>query len=73
MRFEIEVKETVEKINTYVIKVEDEEEGEAIAHCLEDDVDDAQHPDEIIRAFKMQGVNLLEIIEGAEEVRYEVE
>ena len=72
MRFEVEIKEIVEKVNTYVIEVESEEEGENIAISLEDDVEDARHPDHITDAFRKAGTKVIEMVEGAEDVEYEL-
>lgn len=72
MKYEIEVKETVSKYITYTIDVVDEDAGESIADLLEERINNANHPDEVIGAFEDAGVKILETLEGVEDVEYEM-
>lgn len=72
MKYEIEIKEVVSKFNTYVIEVEDEDEGEYIAGELEQYIERATHPDEVMAAFHNIDTEVTEFIEGAESVEYEM-
>jgi hypothetical protein len=72
MKYGIEIKEIVSKFNTYVIEVEDEDEGDYIAGELEQYVENATHPDEVMDAFQNVGTKVTEFIEGAEDVEYEM-
>ena len=71
MKFEIDILETVKKLNTYVIEVDNEEEGEEICKNIENDINEAIHPDDVAYAFYRQGVKIIEFIDGAEEAEYE--
>ncbi|MFQ7583790.1 MAG: hypothetical protein ACLRMW_06380 [[Clostridium] symbiosum] len=72
MRFEIEIEEQITRRNSYFVEVEDEGEGEKLLNSLEDDVNDAIHPDDILCAIKKQGYQVETFIRGAEDVEYEI-
>ena len=72
MRFEIEIEEQITRRNSYFVEVEDEGEGEMLLNSLEDDVNDAIHPDDILYAIKIQGYQVETFIRGAEDVEYEI-
>ena len=57
MRFEIEIEEQITRRNSYFVEVEDEGEGEMLLNSLEDDVNDAIHPDDILYAIKKTGIS----------------
>ena len=72
MRFEIEIEEQITRRNSYFVEVEDEGEGEMLLNSLEDDVNDAIHPDDILYAIKKQGYQVETFIRGAEDVEYDI-
>ena len=72
MRFEIEIEEQITRRNSYFVEVEDEGEGEMLLNSLEDDVNYAIHPDDILYAIKKQGYQVETFIRGAEDVEYEI-
>lgn len=74
MKFEIEVEERISRINTYIIEVEDEDEGESLQYgALPDDIEDAQSQDDVISAIEMTGYEVKEVHYGAEEIEYELQ
>ena len=72
MRFEIEVNETVSKINTYIVEVDSEEEGESLLNMIEDDIDDVTHPDDISYVIQNAGYEIVKKIEGVEDFEAEL-
>lgn len=72
MKYEIEVKETVEKIITVTIEVEDEWEGLMIANMLEDDMKDVIHPDDVTGVFEKHSILIISKSEGSENASYEI-
>jgi len=73
MEFEINVIERITRVNTFTVEVENEDEGEALLNWIEDDINDAEHPDDVIAAIRSQGYTIIEQIEGAEDVEYELD
>lgn len=73
MKYEIEYEETIKRINSVTIEVEDEGEGEDIADELYDKARDFNHPDDIFVALNNMGVKVVETCEGAEECEYEIQ
>ena len=73
MKYTIEYEETVKRINSVSIEVEDEDEGEDIADELYDKTRDFYHPDDIFAALSDMGVEVVETCEGAEDVSYEIQ
>lgn len=72
MRYEIEIRETVERNITVGIEVEDEGDGIMTANLLEDDIKDAIHPDDITSIFERHGIPILSITKSSEDVSYEI-
>ena len=73
MKYEIEYEETIKRINSVTIEVEDEDEGEDIADELYDKARDFNHPDDIFVALNNMGVKVVETCEGAEDCEYEIQ
>ena len=73
MKYEIEYEETIKRINSVTIEVEDEDEGEDIADELYDKARDFNHPDDIFAALTDMGVKVVETCKGAEECEYEIQ
>ena len=73
MKYEIEYEETIRRINSVTIEVEDEDEGEDIADELYDKARDFNHPDDIFVSLSDMGVKVVETCEGAEECEYEIQ
>ena len=73
MKYEIEYEETIKRINSVTIEVEDEGEGGDIADELYDKARDFNHPDDIFVALNNMGVKVVETCEGAEECEYEIQ
>ena len=71
MRYTIDVQETITRINRYVIDVSDDEEAERILSEIEYEINNANHPDDVLYAIS-NVTNIQEIIEGAEECSYEI-
>ena len=72
MKYEIEVKETISRINTYTVEVSSEEEGESLLNVIEEDIEGAIHPDDITYAIDNAGYEIIEFCEGSEDVEYEL-
>lgn len=72
MQYEIEVEETVTRLNRYTVEVESKEEGDTLINCIADDVEDANHPDDIPCIIKKAGYEIAKIVKGAEEASYEI-
>ena len=73
MKYEIEYEETIKRINSVTIEVEDEDEGEDIADELYDKARGFNHPDDIFAALNNMGVKVVETCEGAEDCEYEIQ
>ena len=73
MKYEIEYEETIKRINSVTIEVEDEDEGEDIADELYDKARYFNHPDDIFVALNDMGVKVIETCEGAEDCEYEIQ
>lgn len=73
MEFKIGVVERITRVNTFTVEVEDEDEGEALLNLIEDDINDAEHPDDVVAAIRSQGYAIIEQVEGAEDVEYELD
>lgn len=73
MEFEIRVIERITKVNTFTVEVQNEDEGEALLNWIDDDINDAEHPDDVVAAIRSQGYSIIEQIEGTEDVEYELE
>ena len=73
MKYEIEYEETIKRINSVTIEVEDEDEGEDIADELYEKARDFFHPDDIFAALTDMGVKVVETCKGAEECEYEIQ
>lgn len=72
MQYEIRVEETVIRFNRYTVEVESEEEGDTLINCIADDVEDANHPDDIPCIIEKAGYEITKIVKGAEEASYEI-
>lgn len=72
MKYKIEVKESISKISAYTVEVESEEEADCLLSILDDDIEDAHHPDDIACAIENAGYEILGVSEGAEDVEYEI-
>lgn len=73
MEFEIRVIERITKVNTFTVEVQNEDEGEALLNWIDDDINDVEHPDDVVAAIRSQGYSIIEQIEGTEDVEYELE
>lgn len=73
MKYEIEYEETIKRINSVTIEVEDEDEGEDIAAELYCEARGFNHPDDIFVALDNMGVKVVETCEGAEDCEYEIQ
>lgn len=73
MKYEIEYEETIKRINSVTIEVEDDDEGEDIADELYNKARDFNHPDDIFVALNNMGVKVVETCEGAEDCEYEIQ
>lgn len=72
MKYEIEIRETVERNITIGIDVDDEGEGIMLANILEDDIEDAIHPDDIASAFERHNIPIISEHISAADVSYEI-
>lgn len=72
MKYTIEYVETVKKVNSVTIEVEDEDEGEEIADTLYDKARNFYHPDDIFAELDDMGVKVIETCEGSEDCEYEI-
>lgn len=73
MKYNLSVSECIERTKTYVIEVDSEEDGDNFADMIADEIEDADHPDDIIDIIESYNGKILEYIEGAESVEYELE
>lgn len=73
MKYNLYVSECIKRTKTYVIEVNSEEDGDNFADMIADDIEEADHPDDILDIIKSNGGNVLEYIEGAENTEYELE
>lgn len=72
MKYQIEYEETIKRINSITIEVEDEDEGESIADELYYKRSYFMHPDAIVEALDDMGVKIVEVCLGAENCEYEI-
>lgn len=72
MKHEIEIKETIERTLTIEIEVDDEGEGAMLENMLEDEIEDAIHPDDIVGIFEKHNIPIISKIIGTEGVSYEI-
>ena len=72
MRYVIEVEETVRRINTYTIEVDNENEAEELLDNIGDDINCSEHPDDVYGIIYNSGYEILEYCEGAEYCEYEL-
>lgn len=73
MKYEIEYEETIKRINSVTIEVEDKDEGEDVADELYDKARNFNHPDDIFVALNNMGVKVVETCEGDEDCEYEIQ
>lgn len=73
MKYVIEYKETIKRINSVTIEVEDEDAGEDIADKLYEKAKDFTHPDDIFAEINDIGVKVIESCKGAESCEYEIQ
>jgi len=73
MKYNLYVCECVKRTNTYVIDVDNEEDGSNFADMIADDIEDADHPDDISEIIESHGGNINKVIKGAESVEFELE
>ena len=73
MKYEIEYEETIKRINSVTIEVEDKDEGEDVTDELYDKARYFNHPDDIFVALNDMGVKVIETCEGAEDCEYEIQ
>lgn len=73
MKYEIEYEETIKRINSVTIEVDDEDEGEDIADKLYEKARGFNHSDDIFAALNDMGVKVVETCEGAEDCEYEIQ
>lgn len=72
MKYVIEVEEVIKRVNSYTIEVEDEEEAEELLDNIENDINNAFHPDDVSYAICNAGYKIIEYCEGAEDCEYEL-
>ena len=72
MKYVINVEEIVRRINAYTIVVDDEDEAEELLDNIEDSINNASHPDDIVEIIQRAGYNVIEYCEGAEDCEYEL-
>ena len=72
MKYKIEIREAVTRTNKYTIDVENEKELERLICDIEDEINSANHPDDIIRTITGAGCEIVEFCEGAEDLEYEL-
>ena len=72
MRYIIEVEETIRRINTYTINVDDEDEAEDLLDRIESRINRSEHPDEIAEIINNAGYKVIDYCEGAEDCEYEL-
>jgi len=73
MKYTIEYEEIVRRINSIIIDVDNEEEGEKVADVLYDKASEYDHPDCIFDDLKDMGIQVIETCEGTEECEYEIQ
>ena len=61
------------RINSYIIDVGNEEEGENLLSKIEDEINGAIHPDDVVMAITDAGYEVEEVCYGAEDVEYELQ
>ena len=71
-KIEIEIEETIRRVNTYTVKVDDDEEKWMVQNAIEDEVRKAFHPDDVSQAFENAGYEAELTCYGAEDMEYEV-
>lgn len=72
MKYQIEYEETIKRINSITIKVENEDEGQNVADELCNKENSFVHPDAIVEALDDMGIKIVEICLGAEDCEYEI-
>ena len=70
MQYEIRVEETVIRFNRYTVEVESEEQGDTLINCIADDVEDANHPDDIPCIIEKAGYEITKIVKGVHGLPY---
>jgi len=73
MKYIIEYEETIRRINSVTIDVEDEKQGEKIADELSNKAKHYNHPDYILEDLWNMGIKVIEFCEGAEDCKYEIQ
>ena len=71
-KIEIDIEETIRRVNTYTVEVEDDMEKWMVETVIEDAVRDAVHPDDVMQAFENAGYEAELTCYGAEDMEYEV-
>lgn len=72
MRFNIDIEETIRRINTYTVEVLSDEEGNRLLEKIESGIRNAVHPDDVSLVIQDAGYKVQEITEGVEECEYEL-
>lgn len=73
MKYTIEYEETIRRINSVTIEVDNENYGEEIADKLYDKSANFYHPDCIFEELHDMGIKIIETCEGAETCEYEIQ
>lgn len=73
MKYDLEVKEKIIRTNRYTVEVDNETEGKILLLEIEDDINYANHPDDVTQVINDAGYEIIDICEGAEEVGYELQ
>lgn len=73
MKYTIEYKETVRRINSVTIEVNNENDGEEIADKLYNKAKEFDHPDCIFEELHDMDIKIRETCKGAETCEYEIQ
>lgn len=73
MKYEIEYEEIIRRMNSVIIKVDNEDEGDEIADELYRRSHEFDNPDCIFDVINDLGVEVIETCEGDEECKYEIQ
>ena len=73
MKYTIKYEETVRRINSVTIEVDNENDGEEIADELYDKAEEFDHPDCIFEELHDMGIKIIETCEGAGICEYEIQ
>ena len=72
MKYMIEVEETIKRINSYTIEVDNEEEAEELLNDIESKINRSSCSDDIEEIIEDAGYEVVEYCEGAEDYECEL-